>query len=135
MHSAIVAPKEMTRILLHFSPSCDNGIEFVTTSSSISDLFNLSIAGPDVGGVVRSRALAKQLNDADLAIIDKRRAAANQSEVMNIIGDIEGKVCIVPDDIIDTAGTLCNAAKALKDHGAAGVKAYITHPVLSGPSI
>jgi ribose-phosphate pyrophosphokinase len=96
---------------------------------------NIVVVSPDVGGVVRSRALAKQLNDADLAIIDKRRAAANQSEVMNIIGDIEGKVCIVPDDIIDTAGTLCNAAKALKDHGAAGVKAYITHPVLSGPAI
>jgi ribose-phosphate pyrophosphokinase len=72
---------------------------------------NIVVVSPDVGGVVRSRALAKQLNDADLAIIDKRRAAANQSEVMNIIGDIEGKVCIVPDDIIDTAGTLCNAAK------------------------
>jgi ribose-phosphate pyrophosphokinase len=96
---------------------------------------NIVVVSPDVGGVVRSRALAKQLNDADLAIIDKRRAAANQSEVMNIIGDIEGKVCIVPDDIIDTAGTLCNAAKALKDHGAAGVKAYITHPVLSGLAI
>jgi ribose-phosphate pyrophosphokinase len=96
---------------------------------------NIVVVSPDVGGVVRSRALAKQLNEADLAIIDKRRAAANQSEVMNIIGDIEGKVCIVPDDIIDTAGTLCNAAKALKDHGAAGVKAYITHPVLSGPAI
>jgi ribose-phosphate pyrophosphokinase len=96
---------------------------------------NIVVVSPDVGGVVRSRALAKQLNDADLAIIDKRRAAANQSEVMNIIGDIEDKVCIVPDDIIDTAGTLCNAAKALKDHGAAGVKAYITHPVLSGPAI
>ena len=96
---------------------------------------NIVVVSPDVCGVVRSRALAKQLNDADLAIIDKRRAAANQSEVMNIIGDIEGKVCIVPDDIIDTAGTLCNAAKALKDHGAAGVKAYITHPVLSGPAI
>jgi len=95
---------------------------------------NIVVVSPDVGGVVRSRALAKQLNDADLAIIDKRRAAANQSEVMNIIGDIEGKVCIVPDDIIDTAGTLCNAAKALKDHGAASVKAYITHPVLSGPA-
>ena len=96
---------------------------------------NIVVVSPDVGGVVRSRALAKQLNDADLAIIDKRRAAANQSEVMNIIGDIEGKVCIVPDDIIDTAGTLCNAAKALKEHGAASVKAYITHPVLSGPAI
>ena len=90
---------------------------------------------PDVGGVVRSRALAKQLDDTDLAIIDKRRAVANQSEVMNIIGDIEGKVCIVPDDIIDTAGTLCNAANALKEKGAKAVKAYITHPVLSGPAI
>ena len=90
---------------------------------------------PDVGGVVRSRALAKLLDDTDLAIIDKRRAVANESEVMNIIGEVEGKVCIVPDDIIDTAGTLCNAAKALKDNGAKAVKAYITHPVLSGPAI
>ena len=96
---------------------------------------DIVLVSPDVGGVVRTRAIAKLLDDSDLAIIDKRRAAANQSEVMNIIGDIEGKVCIVPDDIIDTAGTLCNAAKALKDHGAAGVKAYITHPVLSGPAI
>ena len=96
---------------------------------------NIVVVSPDVGGVVRSRALAKQLNDADLAIIDKRRAADNQSEVMNIIGDIKDKVCIVPDDIIDTAGTLCNAAKALKDQGALEVKAYITHPVLSGPAI
>ena len=93
------------------------------------------VVSPDVGGVVRSRALAKQLDDTDLAIIDKRRAVANQSEVMNIIGDIEGKVCIVPDDIIDTAGTLCNAANALKEKGAKAVKAYITHPVLSGPAI
>ena len=93
------------------------------------------VVSPDVGGVVRSRALAKQLDGTDLAIIDKRRAAANQSEVMNIIGDINGKVCIVPDDIIDTAGTLCNAADALKKQGAAAVKAYITHPVLSGPAI
>ena len=93
------------------------------------------VVSPDVGGVVRSRALAKQLDDTDLAIIDKRRAVANQSEVMNIIGDIEGKVCIVPDDIIDTAGTLCNAANALKEKGAKAVKAYIPHPVLSGPAI
>ena len=93
------------------------------------------VVSPDVGGVVRSRALAKFLDDTDLAIIDKRRAAANQSEVMNIIGEIEGKVCIVPDDIIDTAGTLCNAAHALKENGAKAVKAYITHPVLSGPAI
>ena len=93
------------------------------------------VVSPDVGGVVRSRALAKFLDDTDLAIIDKRRAIANQSEVMNIIGDIEGKVCIVPDDIIDTAGTLCNAAAALKEKGAQAVKAYITHPVLAGPAI
>ena len=93
------------------------------------------VVSPDVGGVVRARALAKLLDDTDLAIIDKRRAAANQSEVMNIIGDIRGKVCIVPDDIIDTAGTLCNAANALKENGAKAVKAYITHPDLSGPAI
>jgi len=93
------------------------------------------VVSPDVGGVVRSRALAKYLDDTDLAIIDKRRAAANESEVMNIIGEIDGKVCIVPDDIVDTAGTLCNAASALKTKGAKAVKAYITHPVLSGPAI
>ena len=96
---------------------------------------DIVLVSPDVGGVVRTRAIAKLLDDSDLAIIDKRRAAANQSEVMNIIGDIEGKVCIVPDDIIDTAGTLCNAAAALKEKGAQAVKAYITHPVLSGPAI
>ena len=96
---------------------------------------NLVIVSPDVGGVVRSRALAKYLDGLDLAIIDKRRGAANESQVMNIIGNVEGKDCIVPDDIIDTAGTLCNAAKALKDAGASKVSAYITHPVLSGPAI
>jgi len=93
------------------------------------------VVSPDVGGVIRARALAKFLDESDLAIIDKRRATANESEVMNIIGDVQGKSCIVPDDIIDTAGTLCNAAKALKDAGAAKVKAYITHPVLSGPAV
>ena len=93
------------------------------------------VVSPDVGGVVRSRALAKYLDDTDLAIIDKRRAATNESEVMNIIGEIDGKICIVPDDIVDTAGTLCNAASALKSKGAKAVKAYITHPVLSGPAI
>ncbi len=100
-----------------------------------NDRNEVVVVSPDVGGVVRSRALAKLLDDTDLAIIDKRRALANESEVMNIIGEVEGKVCIVPDDIIDTAGTLCNAAKALKDKGAKAVKAYITHPVLSGPAI
>ena len=93
------------------------------------------VVSPDAGGVVRARALAKFLGQSDLAIIDKRRATANESEVMNIIGDVAGKCCIVPDDMIDTAGTLCNAAQALKDAGAATVKAYITHPVLSGPAI
>ena len=100
-----------------------------------NDRKEVIVVSPDVGGVVRSRALAKLLDDTDLAIIDKRRAVAIQSEVMNIIGNIEGKVCIVPDDIIDTAGTLCNAANALKEKGAKSVKAYITHPVLSGPAI
>ena len=96
---------------------------------------NLVIVSPDVGGVVRSRALAKYLGGLELAIIDKRRDEANESEVMNIIGNVKGKNCIVPDDIVDTAGTLCNAAKALKDAGASKVSAYITHPVLSGPAI
>ena len=96
---------------------------------------NLVIVSPDVGGVVRSRALAKYLGGLELSIIDKRRDEANESEVMNIIGNVEGKNCIVPDDIVDTAGTLCNAAKALKDAGASKVSAYITHPVLSGPAI
>ena len=102
---------------------------------SNNERIEIVVVSPDVGGVVRSRALAKLLDQTDLAIIDKRRAAANQSEVMNIIGEVEGKVCIVPDDIIDTAGTLCNAANALKEKGAKAVKAYITHPVLSGPAI
>jgi ribose-phosphate pyrophosphokinase len=93
------------------------------------------VVSPDVGGVVRARALAKRLGDADLVIIDKRRAHANQSEVMNIIGEVEGKNCIMIDDMVDTAGTLCHAAGALKEHGAATVDAYITHPVLSGPAV
>jgi ribose-phosphate pyrophosphokinase len=102
---------------------------------SKGNMEDVVVVSPDVGGVVRSRALAKQLDGSELAIIDKRRAAANESEVMNIIGDVKGKICIVPDDIIDTAGTLCNAVEALKKEGAASVKAYITHPVLSGPAI
>ena len=93
------------------------------------------VVSPDVGGVVRARALAKRLGDADLVIIDKRRAVANQSEVMNIIGEVRGKNCVMIDDMVDTAGTLCHAAGALKEHGAATVDAYITHPVLSGPAV
>jgi ribose-phosphate pyrophosphokinase len=96
---------------------------------------NMVVVSPDVGGVVRARALAKRLDDADLVIIDKRRARANQSEVMNIIGEVEGKNCVMIDDMVDTAGTLCHAASALKSHGAATVAAYITHPVLSGPAV
>jgi ribose-phosphate pyrophosphokinase len=93
------------------------------------------VVSPDVGGVVRARALARRLDDADLAIIDKRRPRPNESQVMNIIGDVDGKVCILIDDLVDTAGTLCLAAQALKDHGAVKVLAYITHPVLSGKAI
>jgi ribose-phosphate pyrophosphokinase len=96
---------------------------------------DLVVVSPDVGGVVRARAIAKRLDDADLAIIDKRRPRANVSEVMNIIGEVEGKSCVLVDDMVDTAGTLCHAAKALKDHGAKRVAAYITHPVLSGPAV
>jgi ribose-phosphate pyrophosphokinase len=99
------------------------------------DLKDPLIVSPDVGGVVRSRALAKSLNLTDLAIIDKRRDAANDSEVMNVIGEVKGKDCIIVDDIVDTAGTLCNAANALKDKGANQVQAYAVHPVLSGEAI
>ena len=93
------------------------------------------VVSPDVGGVVRARAIAKQLDDSDLAIIDKRRPQPNLAQVMNIIGEVEGKTCIIVDDMVDTAGTLCQAAGALKDHGAIGVYAYCTHAVLSGNAI
>jgi len=96
---------------------------------------DLIVVSPDVGGVVRARAIAKRLDDADLAIIDKRRPRANEATVMNIIGDVENKVCVLVDDIVDTAGTLCAAAAALKKRGARKVVAYCTHPVLSGPAI
>lgn len=96
---------------------------------------NLMVVSPDVGGVVRARALAKRLDDADLAIIDKRRPRPNEAKVMNIIGDVEDRTCIIVDDLVDTAGTLCQAADALKEHGAKKVVAYCTHPVLSGPAV
>jgi ribose-phosphate pyrophosphokinase len=96
---------------------------------------NMVVVSPDVGGVVRARALAKRLGDADLVIIDKRRDKTNQSEVMNLIGDVDGKNCVMIDDMVDTAGTLCHAADALKEHGAVSVAAYITHAVLSGPAV
>ncbi|MDX1528062.1 MAG: ribose-phosphate pyrophosphokinase, partial [Gammaproteobacteria bacterium] len=96
---------------------------------------NLMVVSPDVGGVVRARALAKRLDDADLAIIDKRRPRENEAEVMNIIGEVDGRTCVIVDDMADTAGTLCNAAAALKEHGAVRVVAYCTHPVLSGKAV
>jgi len=96
---------------------------------------DLIVVSPDVGGVVRARALAKRLDDADLAIIDKRRPRANEAQIMNIIGDVKGRTCVIIDDLVDTAGTLAQAAGALKDHGAAKVAAYCTHAVLSGPAV
>lgn len=96
---------------------------------------NLMVVSPDVGGVVRARAMAKSLGDADMAIIDKRRARANESQVMHIIGDVEDRDCVIIDDMVDTAGTLCKAAAALKENGARRVVGYITHPVLSGQAI
>jgi ribose-phosphate pyrophosphokinase len=96
---------------------------------------DMIVVSPDVGGVVRARALAKRLDDADLAIIDKRRPRPNESKVMNIIGEVAGKTCVLVDDMVDTAGTLCLAAQALKDQGATRVVAYITHAVLSGNAV
>ena len=95
----------------------------------------LIVVSPDVGGVVRARALAKRLDDAELAIIDKRRPQPNEARVMNIIGEVEGRTCVLIDDLVDTAGTLCLAAMALKEEGAARVVAYCTHPVLSGEAV
>jgi len=96
---------------------------------------NLMVVSPDIGGVVRARAIAKQLDDADLAIIDKRRAKANESQVMNLIGEVDGRTCLLVDDMVDTAGTLCKAADALKERGATKVVAYCTHAVLSGGAL
>ncbi len=99
------------------------------------DYDNLMVVSPDIGGVVRARAIAKQLDDADLAIIDKRRAKANESQVMNLIGEVDGRTCLLVDDMVDTAGTLCKAADALKERGATKVVAYCTHAVLSGKAL
>jgi ribose-phosphate pyrophosphokinase len=96
---------------------------------------NLIVVSPDIGGVVRARAVAKQLDDADLAIIDKRRPQANEAQVMNLIGEVEGRTCLLVDDMVDTAGTLCKAADALKERGALKVVAYCTHAVLSGNAL
>ncbi len=96
---------------------------------------NLIVVSPDIGGVVRARAIAKQLDDADLAIIDKRRPQANEAQVMNLIGEVDGRICLLVDDMVDTAGTLCKAADALKERGASKVLAYCTHAVLSGRAL
>ncbi|RKQ71236.1 ribose-phosphate pyrophosphokinase [Litorimonas taeanensis] len=109
-------------------------VDDIRDKFSAKDRENLLFVSPDTGGVVRTRSIAKQFN-ADIAIVDKRRPKAGESEVMNIIGDVAGRTCILYDDIIDSGGTLCNAAKALKDHGANSVSAYITHGVLSDPAV
>jgi ribose-phosphate pyrophosphokinase len=119
-----------------FSIPVDNvyGSPVLTDDIERQSYKNLLVVSPDVGGVVRARAVAKQLN-TDLAIIDKRRPTANEAQVMHIIGDVDGRSCLIVDDMVDTAGTLCKAADALKEHGATKVLAYCTHPVLSGPAI
>ncbi len=121
-----------------FSFPMDN---IYTANLMVQDLLDnhnvedLQVVSPDTGGVIRARSVAKTLGVKDLAIIDKRREKANESEVINLIGDVENKICIVPDDLIDTAGTLSNASHALKERGAKEIIAYITHPVLSGNAV
>ncbi len=119
-----------------FSIPVDNvyGSPVLTDDIERQGYENLIVVSPDIGGVVRARAVAKRLN-VDLAIIDKRRPSANVAQVMHIIGDVADRTCLIVDDMVDTAGTLCKAADALKEHGAASVIAYSTHPVLSGPAI
>jgi len=125
-----------TQIQGFFNIPVDNifaGPLFAKDIESRNNLEDILVVSPDVGGVVRARALAKRLH-ADIAIVDKRRPAPNVAKIMNIIGDVEGRHCILIDDMVDTAGTLCNAAEALLDHGASKVSAYATHGVLSGPA-
>lgn len=109
--------------------------EILSNDNILARYPDLVVVSPDVGGVVRARAIAKQLNDSDLAIIDKRRQKVNSAEVMNVIGDIKDRDCVLVDDIVDTAGTLCEAANALRERGARSVIAYCTHPVLSGKAV
>jgi len=136
VHRVMVMDLHADQIQGFFNIPVDN---IYATPVLLGDLWkqnfdNLLVVSPDVGGVVRARAIAKRL-DSDLAIIDKRRPKANVSEVMNIIGDVEGRTCVIMDDIVDTANTLCKAATALKEHGATKVFAYCTHPVLSGGAV
>jgi ribose-phosphate pyrophosphokinase len=121
-----------------FDIPTDNLFSAPVFEKDIKDRFNnedVVIVSPDVGGVVRARSIAKRLDNAELAIVDKRRERAGVSEVMNIIGDVEGRTCIMVDDIVDSAGTLCNAAQALLERGASSVSAYVTHGVLSGGAV
>jgi ribose-phosphate pyrophosphokinase len=136
LHRIMVMDLHADQIQGFFNIPVDN---IYATPILLGDLWkqnydDLLVVSPDVGGVVRARAIAKRL-DSDLAIIDKRRPKANVSEVMNIIGDVEGRTCVIMDDIVDTANTLCKAATALKEHGAKKVVAYCTHPVLSGGAV
>lgn len=139
-----VGYKRMITVDLHadqiqgfFYPPVDNiyTTPLVLENVKKCNISDPMIVSPDVGGVVRARALAKRMHSADLAIIDKRRPKKNTAEVMHIIGDVENRHCIIVDDIVDTAGTLCQGAKALKEHGAIKVDAYCTHPVLSGSAV
>ena len=136
LHRVMVMDLHADQIQGFFNIPVDN---IYATPILLGDLWkqnyeDLLVVSPDVGGVVRARAIAKRL-DSDLAIIDKRRPKANVAEVMNIIGDVEGRSCVIMDDIVDTANTLCKAATALKEHGARKVVAYCTHPVLSGGAV
>lgn len=139
-HRVLTADLHAGQIQGFFDIPTDNLFGQPVFVSDIKDQFSkkdrdsLLFVSPDTGGVVRTRAIAKQF-DADIAIIDKRRPKAGESEVMNIIGDVAGRTCILYDDIIDSGGTICKAAKALKDHGANSVSAYITHGVLSDPAV
>ncbi|AWD32240.1 Ribose-phosphate pyrophosphokinase [Candidatus Kinetoplastibacterium sorsogonicusi] len=136
VHRVLTMDLHADQIQGFFDIPVDNiyGAPILLNDIKSQDYSNLVIVSPDIGGVVRARSLAKAL-EVDLAIIDKRRPRANVSEVMNIIGEIEGRTCIIMDDMVDTAGTLCKAAQALKERGALSVFSYCTHPVLSGNAI
>jgi ribose-phosphate pyrophosphokinase len=120
-----------------FAVPVDNvyGSPVLLDDINVQNYSNMVVVSPDIGGVVRARAVAKQLDDCDLAIIDKRRPQANEAQVMHIIGEVKGRTCVLVDDMVDTAGTLCKAAAALKENGAEKVVAYCTHPVLSGKAL
>lgn len=136
VHRVLTVDLHAEQIQGFFSIPVDNvyGSPVLTDDIERQNYDDLLVVSPDIGGVVRARAVAKQLN-VDLAIIDKRRPAANVAQVMHIIGDVEDRCCLIVDDMVDTAGTLCKAADALKEHGAKKVVAYCTHPILSGPAI